>query len=143
MTLRGRDTGALRTATEVLARKSDGSMTPVDRMMIRTPDGLSQFYKRGLRLSANPQNVSGPSNSSRQTATNATQVSVSGGTGPYSHSWSVPSPLRAGSPTSAMTPFIAPANYAGSSFATDTVTDANGLTAQISVGITIYDTGTE
>lgn len=140
MTLRIRDTAALRLATEARVRKADGSLNPIDRMMIRTPDGLSLFYRRGIRLSANPTEVSGYATSSfRPAVTSAVTVSVDGGTAPYSHAWTVSagSPASANSPSSATTTFTCPGTgdpYSSDvAFFTDTVTDANGLTAQVMV----------
>lgn len=142
MTLRLRDTATLRTATEVRARKSDGTLASVDRMMIRTADGLTQFYRRGLRLSASPDSASGFGvNRTRPIYTNTVQVAVDGGTAPYTYSWIPSSGIFVNSPTSAATSFGGnPPAIAGEidGSATCTVTDSNGLSQSVTVPINIY-----
>lgn len=141
MTLRVRDTATLRTATEVRARKSDGALVSVDRMMIRTADGLSQFYRRGLRLSASPDSASGFGvNRTGPIYTNTVQVAVEGGTAPYTYSWISSGGVFVNSPTSAATSFGGnPPAIAGEidGSATCTVTDSNGLSQAVTVSIVI------
>lgn len=140
MTLRIRDTAALRLATEVKMRQADSSLAAVDRMLIRTTDGTQEFYRRGIRPSANPTAVNGYSSASfRPAITSSVTVSVDGGTAPYSHVWTRTSGSAgyALSANSATTTFAYPGSGDSYSSAravfTDTVTDANGLTAQVSV----------
>lgn len=142
MTLRLRDTATLRMATEVRARKSDGTLASVDRMMIRTADGLSQFYRRGLRLSASPDSASGFGvNRTGPIYTNTVQVAVDGGTAPYTYSWIPSSGIFVNNPTSAATSFGGnPPAITGEidGSATCTVTDSNGLSQQVTVTINVY-----
>lgn len=140
MTLRVRDTATLRTATEARVRKSDGALASIDRMMIRTANGLSQFYRRGLRLSASPDSASGFGvNRTGPIYTNTVQVAVEGGTAPYTYSW-VPSGVFVNSPNAAATSFGGnPPAIAGEidGSATCTVTDSNGLSLTITIPVTI------
>lgn len=141
MTLRVRDTATLRTATEVRARKSDSTLVPVDRMMIRTTNGLSQFYRRGIRLSASPGSASGFGvNRTGPIYTNTVQIAVEGGTAPYTYSWATNSGIFVNSPTSAATSFGGnPPAIAGEidGTATCTVTDSSGLSQTVTVSIVI------
>lgn len=145
MTLRVRDTGTLRTATEVRARKSDGGLAPVDRMMIRTADGLAQFYRRGIRASVTPTSVSGyGTNKTGPVYTSSVAVSVDGGTQPYGYSWSVTGGMGATNPNSPSTAFVGnpPGLYGElSGVATCTITDASGLNQQVAVDVTITREG--
>ncbi|WP_394662886.1 hypothetical protein [uncultured Sphingomonas sp.] len=141
MTLRVRDTGALRTATEVRARKTDGTLVSVDRMMIRTADGLTQFYKRGLRLSASPAEANGfGTNRTGPVYTNTVAVSVDGGSPPYSYAWATTAGVSVQYPTMASTGFVGnPSAIAGDIYgtATCTVSDSAGLSQPIAIPVTI------
>ncbi len=140
MTVRVRDAGALRVPTEMRVRMPGGTQ-PIERVMARTADGLSEVYRRGIRLSAVPGTVTGPSNPTRPSATETVMVSASGGTPPYTHAWTVNSPVVPTRPAEAATAFRAPANFQGTLTATDTVRDSTGLTAQVSVGVIFYEGG--
>lgn len=141
MTLRVRDTATLRTASEVRARKSDGSLVSVDRMMIRTADGLVQFYKRGLRLSASPSDANGfGTNKTGPVYTNSVLVSVNGGSPPYSYAWATTAGISAQYPAMASTGFVGnPSAIAGDIYgtATCTVSDSAGLSQPIEIPVTI------
>lgn len=140
MSLRTRDTAALRTATEVYLRGSSGSH-PIDRMMMRTDAGVSEFYRRGLRPFADPSIAEGSSSArAGPVTTNTVVVSVSGGTAPYSHLWSSANGIAATAPSSATTAFRgSPPAFSGYLYAvlTDTITDANGLTSTVSVEVSL------
>lgn len=138
MTVRVRDAGGLRVPTEIRIFQTFGTQ-PVERIMARSADGLSEVYRRGIRLSAVPGNVSGFSNRNRPSATDTVMVSASGGTPPYTHSWAVGSPVVPTAPTSSQTAFRAPVNFTGTLTATDTVTDATGLKAYALVGVYFYE----
>lgn len=117
-----------------------------------------------MSLSASPSSLSASTNNgsiSRPTVTTGpVTVSVSGGTGPYTHAWSVTflpdesidfaGTASAGSPTSATTTFSGQtcggkdAPGSDSYLATDTVTDtSSGATAQISVQIDLLNNHVE
>lgn len=127
MSLFVRDTATRRVASEARVLMADGSR-PVDKMMFRDANGLRQFYQRGIRPAANPGFMSATSNARQVSYSPSTSVAVTGGTPPYTHSW------RAGlltptAPTSATTAFAIPRSFDGDVTVSDTVTDANGLTA--------------
>lgn len=135
MTLLVRDTGALRMASEARVCMADG-LRSVDKIMFRTGDGLRQFYQRGIRPAATPDALDATSNPRRVTYTPSVSVSVTGGTQPYTHSWAA-SPLTPTASSSGTTAFAVPRNFEGFIEAVDTVTDANGIRATVTVTINI------
>ncbi len=145
MTLRIRDTATLRTATEARARKSDGTLAPIDRMMIRTADGLAQFYRRGIRASVTPSFVGGyGTNKTGPVYTSSAAVSVDGGTQPYAYYWVITGGMGVVNPNSPTTNFVgSPPGLYGelNGTATCTVTDASGLSQQVTVEVTITREG--
>jgi hypothetical protein len=145
VTLRIRDTATLRTATEARARKSDGTLAPIDRMMIRTAEGLTQFYRRGIRASVAPSFVNGyGTNKTGPVYTSSAAVSVDGGTQPYTYSWSVTGGIGVTNPNSPSTSFVGnpPGLYGElNGVGTCTITDASGLSQQVTVEVTITREG--
>jgi hypothetical protein len=87
---------------------------------------------------ANPSAVSkvqGGYGSTKTLTTPTTTVSVTGGTAPYTHSWA--GGVAATAPTSATSAFratLSPGDIVTETM-TDTVTDANGVTAEASCGV--------
>lgn len=134
MSLFVRDTATRRLAVEGRILMTDGSK-PIEKMLLRDATGLRQFYQRGIRPAATPDVLNGTSSTKRITYTPSTTIAVTGGTPPYSHSWSVQG-LTPTAPTSNTTAFTIPRYYEDNVVATDTVRDANGLTA--TVGVTIF-----
>lgn len=114
---------------------ADG-LRSIDKIAFRGNDGLRQFYQRGIRPAPTPDVLDATSNPRRVTYTSSVSVSVTGGTQPYSHSWAA-SPLTPTAPSSGTTAFTIPRNFEGFIEATDTVTDANGIRATVSVTINI------
>lgn len=132
-----RDAGALRQAYEIGVR-GPSALSPVDRVLARTADGLFEVYKRGIRLSA-PGTIRARSNDAAPSSTPTVTVAVAGGTPPYTHQWSNADQLTPNNPTGASTSFRIPRGYLGTATATDTVRDANGLTAIAYLNIEISE----
>lgn len=114
-----------------------------------TASGPHTVYSQGgndnsLVLVASPENPGGGSHGTTVT-TISTTVSVNGGTAPYTHSWSV-GLIDGAASASALNPLSGTTQFratgvspdGGSAVFTDTVTDANGLTNQISVTALFY-----
>lgn len=111
-----------------------------------TPSGVKTLYNQtpggggnSLVLIASPSSAGGGSKGTTVTTVPVT-VGVSGGTAPYTHSWTLSSldgamSADALSPSSATTQFRASGvdPDGGSATFSDNVTDANGLTNSISV----------
>jgi hypothetical protein len=93
---------------------------------------------------ASPGNLSrvvGTRASGSQTLTTAaTTVNVTGGTPPYSHSWSGDARITPSAPTSATTQFSATIfpDHEIDTIMTDTVTDANGIATTATCEVDIY-----
>lgn len=142
-----RDPGGVRRAVgAAYVRDGAGAQKTLDQIRARTANGtnpldLKVVYQAGIRLAVDPSTADGYSDAKTgPITTNAVVVGVAGGTPNYSHSWATPFGITATNPTSNVTAFTAtPPGISGtvSGFATDTVTDANGLTNTISVDITI------
>lgn len=146
MSLSWRDAGAaLRSAGAVSFRTVDGvvagDLKAVDQIRIRIADGtnpadLKEGYKQGIRLAASPTSAYGAAPpGTGPITTNSVVVGVAGGTPPYTHAWTHGAGITVNSPTSATTSFTGGASV--DSTATDTVTDANGLTNAIIVPVSI------
>lgn len=108
-----------------------------------TTTGTKTLYdgagSSSLTLVASPASTGGGAKATTVT-TLAVTVSVSGGTPPYTHDWALDLVTGAAtavalSPSSASTQFRATGVNSGGADASfiDTVTDANGITSQISV----------
>jgi hypothetical protein len=142
MSLKVRDPGGvLRTIGAASIRDSSATLRTIDQIRMRADDGtLKQVYQQGIRLAVSPDEAFGfSSGGSGPIYTNSVTVSVAGGTPPYAHVWTTESGFGASSPVSPTTSFVG-APVSGdttSGFATDTVTDANGITNSISVYVTI------
>lgn len=142
MSLRWRDAASVqRSAGAVYMRDADSVQRTVDQIRVRGAGGYVEIYKQGLRLVASPSEAIG--NSSAKTGpiySNNVMVSVAGGTPPYTHSWTATSGIGVAAPTNPSTAFIAtPPAIMGeiNGTATDTVTDANGITNSITVDASI------
>jgi len=140
VSLRIRDTGTNRTAIEARFRDGDGVTKPIERMILRTASGTAEFYRRGIRLSASPSPLVTYSDTRRPVASSQVMVSASGGTPPYAHAWAADYPLAPINPTSGTTGFTIPRNFEGEVTVSDLVTDANGLSAGITVQVVVYST---
>lgn len=138
MTLRVRDIGTTRRTIRAQVRVGTSPL-PVARMWFRTADGIQRFFNRAMSVSANPTSVSGYGGKTGPVTTNSTQASASNGTPPYSFAWSTDVGFGATQPNSAMTAFIGspPQGESIDGTATCTITDASGLSAQVSVYVTI------
>lgn len=150
MSLRWRDAGAVsRFAGTVSFRTANGvapgDLASVDQIRLRLVAGtdpldLTEVYKRGIRLAATPASAYGASGAhSGPIYSDTVTVGVADGTPPYSHSWTATAGISVASPAASSTPFIGhpSAGDSVSGIATDTVTDANGLTNSIDVPVTI------
>jgi len=116
----------------------------VDQIRIRIVDGVSsgdlkEVYQQGIRLAVDPPTAGNvTTNKTGPITSNSVVVSVAGGTPPYTHSWTASDGITVDSPSFATTTFTAtPPGIDGAIFGTagDTVTDANGITASISVDL--------
>lgn len=139
MTINVRDAGARRRAVSIRVRTGSG-LIPINRVSFRSEAGLSRAYDRAMQISATPSGVSGYGGQrTGPVYTNPTSVSVSGGSPPYQHSWSVGGGAFALNPSSSFTAFVGspPINGAIDTTAIDTVTDASGLTASVEVSVYI------
>lgn len=139
MTISVRDTGARRRAVSIRVRTGSG-LVPVNRVSFRTDTGVVRVYNRAMQISATPSGVSGYGGQrTGPVYTNTTSVSVSGGSPPYQHSWSVGGGAFALNPASSSTAFVGspPINGTIDTAAVDTVTDASGLTATVEVPVYI------
>lgn len=138
MTLRVRDIGTTRRAIRAQVRVGTSPL-PIARMSFRTAAGLSQFFIRAMSVSANPTSVSGYGGKTGPVTSNSTQASASNGTPPYSFAWSTDAGFGATQPNSAMTAFVGspPQGDSIDGTATCTITDASGLSAQVSVYVSL------
>jgi hypothetical protein len=143
VTLLVRDQANTKEASEVSVRTAGGTV-PVQNIFIRTAGGLVQFYRRRVRAAVSPDVVRAQSAEQGTIVTSPVQVSVSGGTPPYSHSWTPNGGISAVQPTSANTQFVGnPPGSSGRLTGTlvDTITDTNGLSTTVSVAVSINRQG--
>lgn len=138
MTLRVRDIGTTRRAIRAQVRTTLGP-APIARMWFRTPTALVRFFNRAMSVSVNPMFASGFGSGNRPVTTNSVQASASNGTPPYSFSWAGDNGIFPQSPNSATTSFIGspPAGETIDGTCTCTITDASGLSAAVSVNVTL------
>lgn len=143
MSLRWRDAAAVsRSSGAIGFRTVDGvsavNLKTVDQIRLRLVDGtdlanLSEVYKQGIRLAVDPDSAFGVNSGTGPIYTNSVTVGVAGGTPPYTHAWTGTTGFSIVNPTSATTAFIGHSDNTGT--ATDTVTDANGVTNFIRVDV--------
>lgn len=138
MTLRVRDIGATRRGIRAQVRVGS-SLAAIGRIWFRTADGVSQFFTRAMSVSVNPNFANGYGGKTGPVTTNSVQASASNGTPPYTFFWSTDGSFGATSPAAAMTAFVGapPVGESIDGTATCNITDASGLTAQISVYVNI------
>ena len=118
----------------------------IARASILTPTGSLTFFDAsavgGTAPVANPTSVSGAQSTSGSAPinTNATTVTATGGTGPYTYAWALDNAdlgnWTINAPTSQTTSFsvsTVPANEVATASFICTVTDARGRTGQVSV----------
>lgn len=138
MTLHARDAGQ-NTISKVRVRDASNALVEIGAMRVRSADGLSNILAN-LAVNA-PYEVDGFGYSFKpvglQVTTDTATAIASGGTAPYTYSWTVADEGWAAlSPTSASCSFRSPMIAAGATkttTATCTVTDAMGATASADV----------
>lgn len=144
----------------IYVRDADNVSHPIKAIVIRnalnTPVAVKEIQVRDA--AGNPHIVwqnfaaaaaadvygTGNSNSPITITTNVTDITVSGGIGPYTYSWAPPAGWSAVQPTYKNTAFRKPSVANGASFsgtAVLTVTDANGDTATAPVGVSVENFG--
>lgn len=138
MTLRVRDIGTTRRVIRAQVRIGTSPL-PIARMWIRTPTGLARFFNRAMSVSVSPAYASGYGGKTGPAVTNSVQASASNGTPPYSFAWSGDNGIYPNSPNNATTSFIGapPQGDTIDGICTCTISDASGLSAQVSVQVTL------
>jgi hypothetical protein len=114
----------LRTLTQIRARDAGGTLRTITRIRVRDASNvLRTVYDTSggtaFAATANPTSVTGRTSGSGSTTTSSTTVTASGGTAPYTYSWSLIAHSHPTTNPTINSPFAATTTFSQTNMAED------------------------